>query len=60
MNKVVCPECGYEMELYGIFEGGGLKFWCPVCNRMLNVVESNKLGISIKDYGNVQMESRVY
>ena len=50
MKKVICPECGYEMELYGIFEGGGLKFWCSACNRTLSMVESNKLGISIKDY----------
>lgn len=51
MKKVICPECGNEMELYGIFEGGELKFCCPACNRMLNSIESYKLGISIDDYG---------
>lgn len=49
MKKVVCPECGNEMELYGIFETGEPKFCCPVCSRMLDSMESYKLGIDIKD-----------
>lgn len=49
--KVICPECGCEMKLYGIFEGGELKFWCPACSRMLNASESGKLGVKIRDYG---------
>ena len=49
--KIVCPECEYEMKLYGIFEGGELKFWCPACTRMLSANESRKLGVSIRNYG---------
>lgn len=49
MKKVVCPECKSEMELYGIFEGGELKFWCSACSRILDKTESDKLGIGIKD-----------
>ena len=50
MNKtVLCPECGCEMGLYGIFEDGALKFWCSACSRVLSDVESHKLGVDIKD-----------
>lgn len=48
MKKVVCPECKNEMELYGIFETGEPKFYCPACSRMLSSTESYKLGITIK------------
>lgn len=50
MKKIVlCPDCGSEMELYGIFEGGEVKLGCPACNRLLSQVESYKLGITIED-----------
>ena len=49
MKKVICPECDCEMELYGIFDTGEPKFWCPACSRMLSSIESYKLGIDIND-----------
>lgn len=47
MKKAVCPECGSEMEMYGIFESGEVKFCCPNCSRQLNKIESHNLGVSI-------------
>lgn len=43
MKKILCPECKSEMELFGVFESGEWKFWCPKCHRILNKTESQNL-----------------
>lgn len=43
-KKVICPECGSEMELFGVFESGEWKFCCPKCHRILSKEESRQLG----------------
>ena len=43
MKTVLCPECKSEMELYGIFDSGERKFYCPNCYRTLDKEESRQL-----------------
>ena len=49
MKRILCPECGSEMDLYGIFESGEVKFHCSSCYRVLDKIESFKLGVKISD-----------
>lgn len=39
---VECPECETEMELFGIFASGALKYYCNNCYRILTETESAK------------------
>jgi predicted RNA-binding Zn-ribbon protein involved in translation (DUF1610 family) len=31
MKKILCPNCGFEMELFGITDSGAWKFYCSIC-----------------------------
>lgn len=31
MNKVLCPNCGSRMELFGVTDRGMWRFHCPEC-----------------------------
>jgi len=43
MEKPLCPECKFRMELYGISDRGEWKFCCPKCHRLLSEEESREL-----------------
>lgn len=32
--KVICPDCGHQMVVFGVSEKGEYKYYCNECNRI--------------------------
>lgn len=43
IEKILCPKCNSEMELYGVFSSGEWMFHCKNCYKILTKEESREL-----------------
>ena len=39
LKEIICSSCGTDMKLYGVYDSGEWKFYCPKCNKILNKYE---------------------